>query len=833
MVLIDKRDKRAKQLCLRHTSVASMGGSFAHINHLNPTLAPSRRSGQIRPARLLQCLLKSFYSACEWRRTGDAGPSTLALAIAMPPFPHHQGAQRRRQSSRRKTSAGTNVRSLHCAIFPSPMALSECVLAGPDDEFATPVCSEEEHGALEKLTAASTLADPQTIVALLSASLQDFDAEAMALTEPAGAVALLVTEADEECVVAIRPRNATNVTLVFTSFGLGNYGYLHVYDGSTAAVLATLTGDNLPQAVTSRSGAMLLVLTRDPSDNGGGYTATYRADTATLDSERLEASGAPSVVASACVAAKRPVSHMCRQCILATIASVCGPRCAQERLHITHDRPSPVALRCLPSLADQLAAEQAGRLEGAVSRLEPFGLSSEPSQLAAGPNLTDLYMPVVGSGQPTQPVVYVGLDSGNRIMRCDPAAFPGLMAVAHSTRPGASSDCAGLAWLDLRTGQARLQLHPSDVGTVPFVIHDIPSECSVVLRSAPPIVGDTLLFAGGASVRTVQCWLMRFFGPQAAPQSVRASQVDFSDGMQTIDLVSDVVIRAGQRLSLSSLGGTLRVGKHQVQVYRGGALEMMRLGVAESEFSSSIVVEGMAAFANSTFVGCYARFNVVSERGLESHGGAIAVMSGGRLGMQHCSMQRNQVRDGIECSGGALLLSASSSAEIVGTELRGNAAIGGKKGSYGGAVRVRGSSSLRLMRSVLARNVADGRNGASFYAYGGAVFIDGGSVGEVRESEIVAHIARGALFGVSAGAIYVEGSRLGLTMSNMNRNVAECGAYALGGGAVCAQYSAVVEIVACELLANVVRGGQYANGGETPNVDIAFRPCDSVAVLSP
>jgi hypothetical protein len=327
---------------------------------------------------------------------------------------------------------------------------------------------------------------------------------------------------------------------------------------------------------------------------------------------------------------------------------------------------------------------------------------------------------------------------------------------------------------------------------------------------------------------------MRFFGPQAAPQRVRASQVDFSDGMQTIDLVSDVVIRAGQRLSLSSLGGTLRVGKHQVQVHRGGALEMMRLGVAESEFSSSIVVEGMAAFANSTFVGCSARFNVVSVRGLESHGGAIAVMSGGRLRMQHCSMQRNQVRDGIECSGGALLLSASSSAEIVGTELRDNAAIGGSYRSCGGAVRVRGSSSLRLMRSVLARNVADGRNGASFYAYGGAVYIDDGSVGEVRESEIVEHITRGALASLS-GAIYVEGSRLGLTMSKMHRNVAEGSAYVLSGGsgAVCAQYSAVVEIVACELLANVVRGGQYANGGETPNVGTAFRPCDSDAVLSP
>ena len=45
------------------------------------------------------------------------------------------------------------------------------VSAGPDDEPASPRCSDEEQRALTELTAASTLADPQTIVALLGASL--------------------------------------------------------------------------------------------------------------------------------------------------------------------------------------------------------------------------------------------------------------------------------------------------------------------------------------------------------------------------------------------------------------------------------------------------------------------------------------------------------------------------------------------------------------------------------------------------------------------------------------------------------------------------------------
>ena len=210
---------------------------------------------------------------------------------------------------------------------------------------------------------------------------------------------------------------------------------------------------------------------------------------------------------------------------------------------------------------------------------------------------------------------------------------------------------------------------------------------------------------------------------------MQSSQVDFADGLPTIDLVSDVVVRAWQRLSISGNGGTLRLGKRQVQVHRGGALELARLGIAESAMSSAIVIEGVAAFANSTFIDCSAQLNAVSEHGLESRGGAIAVIGGGRLGMQHCSMRRNAVRGGIECSGGALFIHESSSAELVGTELSNNMAIGGRTASYGGAVRVRGSSSLRSVRSTLARNVADGSSTTSFYVAAGAVYIDGDSVG--------------------------------------------------------------------------------------------------------
>ena len=84
--------------------------------------------------------------------------------------------------------------------------------------------------------------------------------------------------------------------------------------------------------------------------------------------------------------------------------------------------------------------------------------------------------------------------------------------------------------------------------------------------------------------------------------------------------------------------------------------------------------------------------------------------------MQHCSMRRNTVRDGLKCSGGALIVSAGSAAELVDTELSSNIAFGGRIGAFGGAVCVGDNSSLRLVRSTLARNVADGSSGTSSFA---------------------------------------------------------------------------------------------------------------------
>jgi hypothetical protein len=189
-------------------------------------------------------------------------------------------------------------------------------------------------------------------------------------------------------------------------------------------------------------------------------------------------------------------------------------------------------------------------------------------------------------------------------------------------------------------------------------------------------------------------------------------------------------------------------------------------------------------------------------------------------------MRRNTVRDGFKCSGGALMVSGASAAALVDTELSSNVAIGGRNGAFGGAISVRDGSSLQLVRSTLARNVADGINGDSSFAYGGAVFISGdGSVGEVSESEIVDNVARAALSYPQGGAVYVEkGARLVLAMSKVNRNVAEGGSYTFStaGGAIYLNNGAG-EIVDCELLENVARGGKYANAGTAHRICTARR----------
>ncbi len=89
---------------------------------------------------------------------------------------------------------------------------------------------------------------------------------------------------NQDCKWLIQPPQATSVTLNFTAFDLEAaasdgtiYDAVEVYDGATtsAALLGKYTGSNLPPAITSTGGSMLVRFVSDLEVNKQGFTATY------------------------------------------------------------------------------------------------------------------------------------------------------------------------------------------------------------------------------------------------------------------------------------------------------------------------------------------------------------------------------------------------------------------------------------------------------------------------------------------------------------------------------------------------------------------------------
>ncbi|WP_272997879.1 DUF6701 domain-containing protein [Paraglaciecola agarilytica] len=83
----------------------------------------------------------------------------------------------------------------------------------------------------------------------------------------------------ENCGFLIRPETSGNIVLSFTDFQYeSGYDTLTVYDGSDASApqLGRFTGGDLPDSITSTSGAMFIVHNSDQSIVGRGFSATWR-----------------------------------------------------------------------------------------------------------------------------------------------------------------------------------------------------------------------------------------------------------------------------------------------------------------------------------------------------------------------------------------------------------------------------------------------------------------------------------------------------------------------------------------------------------------------------
>ncbi len=83
------------------------------------------------------------------------------------------------------------------------------------------------------------------------------------------------------CRWLIQPSGATQITLTFLSFNTEtNYDFVRVYDGATpnAPLLGSYSGANLPPALTSSGGSMLVVFTSDSSVTRAGWSASYTSN---------------------------------------------------------------------------------------------------------------------------------------------------------------------------------------------------------------------------------------------------------------------------------------------------------------------------------------------------------------------------------------------------------------------------------------------------------------------------------------------------------------------------------------------------------------------------
>lgn len=89
---------------------------------------------------------------------------------------------------------------------------------------------------------------------------------------------------NQDCKWLIQPPDATSITLKFTSFELEDgasdgtiYDAIEVYDGTTtsAKLLGRFSGSNLPPAITSSGGGLLVRFVSDIEENKQGFSAYY------------------------------------------------------------------------------------------------------------------------------------------------------------------------------------------------------------------------------------------------------------------------------------------------------------------------------------------------------------------------------------------------------------------------------------------------------------------------------------------------------------------------------------------------------------------------------
>jgi hypothetical protein len=237
-----------------------------------------------------------------------------------------------------------------------------------------------------------------------------------------------------------------------------------------------------------------------------------------------------------------------------------------------------------------------------------------------------------------------------------------------------------------------------------------------------PMVSDTTLtFGREVPSSTVACWLSRFFGPWVARAKEVPTLVQLTDGLQVIDLVSDLVIRDGHRVLIVGNKNRIRTGNHQLRVDAGGDLTLHQLVISDSAGPSAISVHGKVVIRNCSFLDCRGSMNNVRMAPtvkLMSVGAALTVQAG-VIELIDSGFHRNVVSGNDQAEGGALFLCRGSKASITSTDFVENLAVGSKDVG-GGAIAV-WNSTVVIVRSKISQNRCQGGISASA-AYGAGIY---------------------------------------------------------------------------------------------------------------
>ena len=536
--------------------------------------------------------------------------------------------------------------------------------------------------------------------------------------------------------------------------------------------------------------------------------------------------------------------------MLETIDYVHGGSFVRTQLRIVTDYPI-LPRACLPQLVAVLAAAQRKAVLAAVTTGTAFGLSAPEAQV------TDLFVSERSSASGNVER-YRGMHSNEYLYRCGSGqSTEETWVIAANHNETAWSRCQGRVWLDLDSARARTDAtdRSAEVGGIFFDLSV--GQCGEDLakirsyRANADLGEEVIKFSQYVSSLHIACRLVWGFGSfSVVGRGERSSMVELAPGVQTVELLGHVVVRAGESLTIrgdASSPVSLSLGQWQFQVEAGGSLELLGVAVVDASGSSAMAIWGEVTATNCTFARCVSGPNLLMRyaegatlEGSEEHppvhgvylsaSGAVAfvALSSAAFTARGCTFADNKVRGsrlanaggGISMLGGRVVLSG-------GTSMRNNVAERGGLVARGGAINCI-YAHLDVNDVEFTDNEANGGNvlGIASDAHVGRAVdvpsqtVRGGAIdlancrGTISSSLFKGNKVRDASLRAVAGALAVgEATAFEVRTCSFVGNEAARGAQITSGGAVRVDFGGLLRLAETSFEGNSVTSVALAFGG--------------------